>query len=57
MSRNKLLMIAGVILMAVGIYAVNLDITSKYHYFTNGAFFGIGLTILIFQGFKILGNK
>ncbi len=44
---NKIKLIIGILLMAAGIGGANLEISTKWHYFGNGALFGIGLVLFI----------
>lgn len=44
---NKARLIIGILLMAAGIGGATLEISTRWHYFGNGALFGIGLVLLI----------
>lgn len=45
--KKYLFVIVGGILMGIGLAGATMDIPTTWHYFGNGAVFGIGISMLI----------
>lgn len=47
MSKKTILLIAGIALIIIGLVGANMKIDTTWHYFGNGAVFGVGLSMLV----------